>query len=126
MRYIHQFSPMDRDPFHISIKSFWKDEPLFNFEMAESSLFSLFREDNSCCVALRELYSSSDMITTPESLPLLMISVSKFSVTRSRYFLISFLKSEIDVVNIFLYFVRNFVQIYVLILNFPIEKEFYC
>ena len=53
-------------------------------------------------------------MTTPLSLPRLMIRVSKFSVTRSRYLLISLRKSEIVVVNIATCIsVQIYVQIYV-------------
>jgi hypothetical protein len=46
--------------------------------MAESNLFSFIFEDISGCVAQRELYSDSDMITIPLSLPRFIIKVSKF------------------------------------------------
>src|SRR5690606_29998578 len=81
--------------------------------MAVSNRFSFSRDDISCCVEHKELYSANDMITTPLSFPRLMIKVSKFCVTRSKYRLISFRKSEIVVVSIALFFVRLYVQIYV-------------
>ena len=89
---------INENVFHCSSSSFWNAFLLFNFSIAESSRFSLAFDESSCWVAANELYSSIDMITTPVSLPLLIIRVSKFWVTLSRYFLISFLKSDIVVV----------------------------
>src|SRR5690606_1080287 len=91
----------------------------FNFSIAESNRFSLLREDNSWLVAIKELYSSNDITTIPESFPRLIIRVSKFLVTLSRYDFMSFLKSEIFAINISCVF---FVQIYVQKLNIQNKK----
>jgi hypothetical protein len=68
--------------------------PCFRFSMAVSSLISFFWEDNSCCEALSELYSSNEITITPVFLPLLMIKGSKLTVTSSKYFFKFFLNSE--------------------------------
>jgi hypothetical protein len=44
-------------------------------------------------VSIRELYPSGEVITAPFPFPRLIINVSKSSITRSRYFFISFRKS---------------------------------
>ena len=46
------------------MRFFSNEFPDFNFSIAESSLFSFDLEDNSCCVAVRELYSSSEYVVS--------------------------------------------------------------
>ena len=59
-----------------SILIFSNDWPFFNFFIAESSLNSLTFEDNSCWVAIIELYSTKDSRTTPVSFPQFISKVS--------------------------------------------------
>lgn len=75
---------LHKDVAHYSVISFSKESPFFKREIAVSRRFSFVFEDSSWCVAVNELYSSNDMMTTPESFPRLIINVSKFLVTLSR------------------------------------------
>src|SRR5690606_4125900 len=88
-----------------SIRSLENDFPPFNFSIAASKRISFFLEVSSWLVAISELYSSKDITTIPESLPRLIIKVSKFLATLSKYDLISFLKSDTLVIIIILYFI---------------------
>ena len=86
---------VDKKKLHSSIRSFEKESPDLNLEIAELSRSIFFFEEVSWAVACKELYSSKEITTTPESLPLLIISGSKFWVTLFKYFLRSFLNFEI-------------------------------
>src|SRR5690606_30127846 len=88
-----------------SIRSLENDFPPFNFSIAASKRISFFLEVSSWLVAISELYSSKDITTIPESLPRLIIKVSKFLATLSKYDLISFLKSDPLVIIITLYYI---------------------
>lgn len=86
------------------MSSLGNDLPFLSLSIAESNLDSFLFDESSCCVALRELYSSNEIITTPTSFPLFIIRVSEFVVTLSRYCFISFLKSESVVVSMITFF----------------------
>ncbi len=83
---------LHKNIFHSSIRFWLVVSPLLNFSIAESRRDSFNFEESSYWVAHKELYSDNDMMTTPLSLPLLMIRVSKFWVTLSKYFLMCILK----------------------------------
>lgn len=73
---------VDQSVFFIGLRFFFL--PDFNDSMEASRRCWLRREESSCCVLFRALYSSSEMMTTPVSFPRLMMRVSKLCVTLSR------------------------------------------